>query len=105
MSESILLLEPMQSPEERPPAIWVKQAAEGLRERFHACEEKVRQSPTQSILIAAAAGYTLQRLPVRALVTAQLSLMTALLPPAIFWLGSVQLWSLLKTKSPAEKRH
>jgi hypothetical protein len=31
--------------------------------------------------------------------------MTALLPPAIFWLGSVQLWSLLKTKSPAEKRH
>ena len=66
---------------------------------YENCERKVRSSPGKAILIAAAAGYCLHRLPVRSLLVAQMKLVTALAPPAMFAFGAAKLCEFLQNEA------
>ena len=58
--------------------------AEGMfRERWEKVEDKIRESPTKAVLIAAGIGYLMHRLPFRSLCVTQLKLLWALAPPAV----------------------
>ena len=74
----------------------VKSKATSTYER---CEERVRRSPTKAVLAAMAAGYCLHRLPVRTLLVAQVRLMAALAPPAVFAFGSAKLCEFLQKQA------
>lgn len=62
-------------------------------------EQRVRQSPTQSILIAVASGYLLHRLPVRSLLVSQVRLMAALAPPTLLAFGAAKFCEFLQSKA------
>jgi hypothetical protein len=57
-------------------------AEDMFRERWTKVEEKVRESPTAAVLIAAGIGYCLHRLPLRSLLATNLKLLWAFAPPA-----------------------
>jgi hypothetical protein len=65
-------------------ATTVRRAQAGLREQLHACEDSVRQSPTNALLIAGVTGYVLRSLPIGALLGGVIRIITALLRPALF---------------------
>jgi hypothetical protein len=54
-----------------------------FRGQWAKLEDKVRDSPTTAVLIAAGIGYCIHRLPVRSLLATQLKLLWALAPPAV----------------------
>lgn len=66
---------------------------------FEQYEEHVRRSPAKAILIAAAAGYCLHRLPVRSILATQVRLLGALAPPALFAFGTVKVFEYLQRKA------
>lgn len=67
--------------------------------RYEKCEERVRRSPAKAVLIAAAAGYCLHRLPVRSILATQVRLLGALAPPALFAFGTVKVFEYLQRKA------
>ncbi len=71
-------------------------AQESVRHHYQECELRVRQSPTTSVLTAVAIGYCLHRLPVRALLVAQVRLLSALAPPALFVFGAAKVYEFLQ---------
>ena len=70
-----------------------------VHSRYENCEQQVRNSPGKAILIAAAAGYCLHRLPVRALLVAQVRLIAAVAPPAMFAFGAAKLCEFLQKEA------
>ena len=60
----------------------IRRAEDKFRERWLRVEEKVRESPTKAVLIAAGIGYCLHRLPLRSLLATQFKVLWALAPPA-----------------------
>lgn len=68
-------------------------------ERYHDCEQRVRESPGKAILIAVAAGYLIHRLPVRSLLVAQVRLVAALTPPTLLAFGAAKLCEFLQGQS------
>ncbi|MEO5912888.1 MAG: hypothetical protein ABIS50_01560 [Luteolibacter sp.] len=66
---------------------------------YESCEDRVRRSPGKAILVAAAAGYCLHRLPVRSLLVTQVRLMAALAPPALFAFGAAKLCEFLQNEA------
>jgi hypothetical protein len=70
-------------------------AKQKVCERYENCEQRIRESPGQSILIAVAAGYFLHRLPVRSLLVSQVRLAASLAPPALFAIGAAKLCEFL----------
>lgn len=66
---------------------------------YENCEEQVRSSPGKAILIAIAAGYCLHRLPVRSILVAQVRLIAALTPPALFAFGAAKLCEFLQKET------
>jgi|GEM_PF-5147190 len=81
----------------------LRRAQGNLSEQIHHCEESVRQSPANSIVIAGLAGYFLHILPIGALITGVLRLLTALLRPAMFLYAGAKLIDLVRTSSPSAK--
>jgi hypothetical protein len=76
---------------------------EDVKHKVHSsyenCEEQVRNSPGKAILIAVAAGYCLHRLPVRSILVAQVRLIAALTPPALFAFGAAKLCEFLQKEA------
>lgn len=74
---------------------------DGLRQRHQMCEDRIRKSPTTSVLGAVAAGYVLHRLPVRAIIVTQLRVISALTPPALILVGAAKLYEFLHKQETA----
>ena len=75
---------------------WVAQSAE---QQIHRAEVYTRRSPLAALAIAAASGYVLRSLPVRALVGLFVRLALVLARPFMFILGAVNLYQLVKTQT------
>ncbi len=65
---------------------------------FDTYEQKVRQSPEKAILIAVAAGYCLQVLPIRVLIGAPVRMALFLAKPAILALGAAKLCEIVQSQ-------
>lgn len=76
---------------------------EDVKHKVHSsykdCEQKVRNSPGKAVLIAVAAGYCLHRLPVRSMLVAQVRLIAAITPPALFAFGAAKLCEFLQNEA------
>ena len=70
-----------------------------LRHGLQKCENDIRRSPAQAVLAAAAAGYCLHRLPMRAILMANVRLAAALVRPALFLLGTVRLYDFVQRQA------
>jgi hypothetical protein len=79
-------------------------ARQGLCRRFRKCEERIRKSPMTAVLGAAAAGYLLHRLPVRAILVTQVRVLSALAPPALFLFGAAKLYEFLQRQELAKQK-
>jgi ferredoxin len=96
---------PLSSSPVRPPTIeqgihsLVNDAKRKLQDSCEDCRQCVRESPMQAILLAAAAGYLLHRLPVRALLVAKVRLITALTPPTLLAYGAAKLCEILQDQA------
>jgi len=82
--------------------VLANQAKEGLRHRYEACEQRIRQSPIKAVIGAVAAGYCAHRLPVRALVVANVRLMASLVPPAMVLFGAAKVYEFLQKQAPVD---
>jgi hypothetical protein len=74
----------------------LSEAQASLRQSYQACEKHVRESPTTSVLGAVLAGYCLHRLPMRAILTANVRVLSSLIPPALFLFGAAKACELLQ---------
>lgn len=63
-------------------------------EAIATCEEKIRQSPDKAVLIALAAGYCLQVLPAKSIITAPLRLAAMLIKPSLLGLGAMKAYEI-----------
>lgn len=75
-----------------------------IRNRHRKCEERIRKSPTASVLGAVGAGYLLHRMPVRAILLTQVRILSALAPPALFLYGAAKLFNFLQREQSAERK-
>ena len=78
-------------------------AQQSLRHSYQECEKRVRKSPTTALLAAVAAGYCLHRLPVRAILVANVRLLSALVPPALFVFGAAKVCEFLQQQGAAKR--
>ena len=76
----------------------LRNAKAGIRRRYLACEDRIRKSPTASIVGATAVGYLLHRMPVRAIIVTHVRVLSALTPPALFFFGAAKLYDYLQKK-------
>ncbi len=79
-------------------------ARQGIRQRYQRCQHQIRKSPTTAVLGVVAAGYLLQRLPVRAILVTQVRVLSALAPPALFLFGAAKLYEFLQSQELARKK-
>ena len=76
--------------------VLLSNARQGIRHRYQKCENRIRKSPMTAVLGAAAAGYLLHRLPVRAILVTQVRVLSALTPPALLLFGAAKLYEFLQ---------
>jgi len=76
--------------------VLIDNARQGIRQRYHKCESRIRKSPTKAVLGAVAAGYLMHRLPMRAIVVTQVRVLSALTPPALLLFGAAKLFEFLQ---------
>ncbi len=81
----------------------VSDAKQKVTDTYHDCEHSIRESPGKAILIALAAGYCLNRLPVRSLLVAHVRLAAALAPPALFAYGAAKVLEVLQREAVAKR--
>jgi hypothetical protein len=74
----------------------LNEAETGVRRGYQACGQHIREAPMGSVLGAMAAGYCMHQLPLRALVMANVRLIAALVPPALFFYGAAKVYELLQ---------
>lgn len=79
-------------------SVLLSNARQGVRKRYHECENRVRKSPTTAVLGAVAAGYFLHRMPVRAILVTQVRVLSALTPPALLLFGAAKLYDFLQNQ-------
>jgi hypothetical protein len=84
--------------------VLLKNARQGICQRYEQCENKIRKSPTKAVLGAAVAGYFLHRLPVRAILVTNVRVLAALAPPALLLFGAAKLCEFLQQQE-LEKRN
>jgi len=84
--------------------VLVDQARHGLRQRYQACEQRIRQTPVKAVLGAVAAGYCAHQLPMRALVSTNVRLLASLVPPALDLLGAAKVYEYLLHKQQPTRR-
>jgi len=77
------------------------------KEKLKGClaewEDCVKQHPVKSVLAAAAAGALIHRLPVRSILAANVKVVGALLPPALFAYGAAKLCEILQQKGTSRR--
>ena len=78
----------------------IHNAQQALRESYHHCEQRVRESPTSSVLAALLAGYCAHRLPLRDIAVTQVRVIAALAPPALFLFGAAKVYEFLQGQQP-----
>jgi hypothetical protein len=76
--------------------VLISNAQQTLRESYRDCEQRIRRSPTSSVLAAVLAGYCAHRLPLRAIAVAQVRVIAALAPPALFLFGAAKVFEFLQ---------
>ncbi len=76
---------------------------QGISDRFHKCENRVRRSPTTAVLGAVAVGYLMHRLPMRAILVTQVRVLTALTPPVLLMFGAAKLYEYLQRQDSASR--
>jgi hypothetical protein len=78
-----------QAPPSMEEAIYVllSNARQGVRHRYEKYESQIQKSPRNAVLGAVATGYLLHRVPVRAILVAQIRVLSALTPPVLFLFG------------------
>lgn len=79
--------------------VLLSNAQQCLRQSYQDCEDSIRKAPTTSVLGALAAGYVMHRLPVRAILVAQVRLLSALAPPALFLFGAAKVYEFLQKQN------
>lgn len=62
-------------------------------------ENSVRRSPQKAIAVSMAAGYLLHRLPVRAILMANVRILAALAPPAMLAFGAAKMCEFLQEQA------
>jgi hypothetical protein len=60
----------------------IRRGEEVFNQNWSKVEDKIRESPTKAVLIAAGIGFALHRLPIGSLVWSHVKLLWALAPPA-----------------------
>jgi hypothetical protein len=60
----------------------IRRGEEVFNQNWSKVEDKIRESPTQAVLIAAGIGFALHRLPIGSLLWSHVKLLWALAPPA-----------------------
>lgn len=70
-----------------------------IRRKYDACEKQVVKHPAQAVLAAVAAGYLIDRLPLRAIFIAKMRVLAALTPPVLFAFGAAKVCEYLQTKA------
>lgn len=81
----------------------IGRAQQTLHRKYTDCKHRIRQSPTSCVLGAVAAGYCLNRLPVRALVVANVRLISALAKPALVLFGAAKAYEFLQRRNVSKK--
>jgi hypothetical protein len=76
---------------------------EDMRHRYQELEDRVRQCPTTSVLGAAAVGYLLHRLPLRAILVTKVRVLSALAPPVLFLYGAAKIYEYLQKQELARQ--
>ena len=84
--------------------VLLSKARQDISDRYERCQNRIRKSPTSSVLSAVATGYLLHRLPVRAIMLTQVRVLSALAPPALFLYGAAKLYEVLQRHERAEKK-
>lgn len=79
-------------------------AQQRLHDSYQSCEKHVRKSPVSSVLGAVLAGYCAHRLPLRAIVIAQVRVLAALAPPALFLFGAAKVCEFLQRQQTTRHR-
>lgn len=75
-------------------------AQQRFRDHYQSCEEHIRHSPASSVIGAVIAGYCAHRLPLRAIAIAQVRVLAALAPPALFLFGAAKVFEFLQRQKP-----
>lgn len=75
-------------------------ARESIRIQQRKCEDHVRASPGCAMLGAVAAGYLLNRLPLRAIFLIKVRIVAALAPPTLILFGAVKILDFLQRQKP-----
>ncbi|BCU78182.1 hypothetical protein [Luteolibacter sp. LG18] len=70
-----------------------------VRRKYEACQERVVNHPAQAVMIAAAAGYLIEKLPLRSIFITNMRLLAALTPPILFAVGAAKVCEYLQTKA------
>lgn len=79
-------------------------AGQGISHRYRECQNQIRQSPTTAVLGAVAVGYFLNRLPVRAILVAQVRVLLAPTPPVLLFFGAAKLYEFLRRRELAKPK-
>ena len=77
-------------------------AQQSITRTYNDLEDHVRKTPTSAMLAALVTGYCLHRLPVRAVVVANVRLLTALAVPTFFMLGAARAYEFLRSQAAAQ---
>ncbi|MES2981060.1 MAG: hypothetical protein V4727_02010 [Verrucomicrobiota bacterium] len=84
--------------------VLLSNARQGIRRRYQKCNNRIRKSPTSAVIGAAAVGYVLHRLPVRAILVTQVRVLSALTPPALILFGAAKLYDFLQKQELVKRK-
>ena len=70
-----------------------------LKQRCHDLESEVTKHPAKALLYATVAGYLLNRLPLRAILIANVRIAAALTPPLLLAIGAAKACEYLQAKA------
>lgn len=84
--------------------VLLSNAQQGIRRRYQKYNNLIRKSPTSAVIGAAAVGYLLHRLPVRAILVTQVRVLSALTPPALILFGAAKLYDFLQKQELVKRK-
>lgn len=74
-----------------------------LKQRCQALEAEVARHPAKAVLCATAAGYLLNRLPLRSLLITNVRIASALAPPLLLAIGAAKACEYLQSKARTKR--
>lgn len=83
--------------------VMLDNARHAICHRYRKCNDRIRKSPTTSVIGAVAAGYLLHRLPVKAILVTQVRVLAALTPPALILFSAAKLYDYLRKQESKEE--